>query len=190
MVASSSFPLMPKNIVYFDLETQKSAAEVGGWDRIAEMKMSVGVTYSTARGGYEIYDEARAHELVQELRRADLVVGFNVLRFDFTVLQAYSLFDFSGVPCLDLMLDLEKACGARLPLDGVAEATLGLSKTSEGTQALKWWKEGRLREIAEYCCYDVKITKCLHEFGVARGRVKYKDKGTRLVKDIPVAWAA
>ena len=35
-----------KNIVYFDLETQKSAEEVGGWDKISAMGMSLGVTYS------------------------------------------------------------------------------------------------------------------------------------------------
>jgi len=39
-----------KNVVYFDLETQKSANEVGGWNRISNMGMSVGVTFSTARG--------------------------------------------------------------------------------------------------------------------------------------------
>jgi DEAD/DEAH box helicase domain-containing protein len=44
-----------KNIVYFDLETQKSAEEVGGWDKISDMRMSVGVTYSTNREGYRIY---------------------------------------------------------------------------------------------------------------------------------------
>ena len=38
---------MAKNIVYFDLETQKSADEVGGWGNISKMGMSVGVTYST-----------------------------------------------------------------------------------------------------------------------------------------------
>ena len=38
------------NIVYFDLETQKSAAEVGGWDKKRDMKMSVGVTYNTSDG--------------------------------------------------------------------------------------------------------------------------------------------
>ena len=38
-----------RNIVYFDLETQRSAQEVGGWDRIRDMGLSIGVTYSTAR---------------------------------------------------------------------------------------------------------------------------------------------
>ena len=44
-----------KNIVYFDLETQKSADEVGGWNNVRDMRMSVGVTYSTTRGDYKIY---------------------------------------------------------------------------------------------------------------------------------------
>jgi hypothetical protein len=33
-----------KNIVYFDLETQKSADDVGGWDKISRNGMIVGVT--------------------------------------------------------------------------------------------------------------------------------------------------
>ena len=64
-----------RNIVYFDLETQKSADEVGGWDKIRDMRMSVGVTYSTARGDYRIYGEKDVDELLTELQRADLVVG-------------------------------------------------------------------------------------------------------------------
>ena len=31
----ASLPPRVKNIVYFDLETQKSADEVGGWDKIS-----------------------------------------------------------------------------------------------------------------------------------------------------------
>ena len=50
---------MAKNIVYFDLETQQSADEVGGWDKISRMGMSIGVTYSTARSEYRIYERSR-----------------------------------------------------------------------------------------------------------------------------------
>ena len=53
-----------KNIVYFDLETQKSADDVGGWDHIRDMKMSIGVTYSTARGGYMIYGEKQVDDRI------------------------------------------------------------------------------------------------------------------------------
>src|SRR5678815_2835642 len=97
---------MAKNIVYFDLETQKSADEVGGWDKISRMGLSVGVTYSTTRGEYRIYGEKQVNDLVAELQRADLVVGFNVLRFDYEVLHGYTAFDLTQLPTLDMMVDL------------------------------------------------------------------------------------
>src|SRR6187402_3840917 len=95
-----------KNIVYFDLETQKSADEVGGWDKISRMGMSVGVTYSTARGDYRIYGEPQVNDLVTELQRADLVVGFNVMRFDYEVLHGYTPLDLTQVPTLDMLVVL------------------------------------------------------------------------------------
>ena len=57
---------MAKNIVYFDLETQQSADEVGGWNKISRMRMSVGVTFSTARGDYRIYGEKHVNDLLAE----------------------------------------------------------------------------------------------------------------------------
>jgi DEAD/DEAH box helicase domain-containing protein len=79
-----------KNIVYFDLETQKSAEEVGGWDNISRMGMSIGVTYNTAQGAYKIYGEKQVGDLLKDLQRASLVVGFNNLRFDYEVLHGYT----------------------------------------------------------------------------------------------------
>ena len=35
------------NIVYFDLETQKIASEVGGWGHIDKMGLAVAVLYHT-----------------------------------------------------------------------------------------------------------------------------------------------
>src|SRR5882762_1938430 len=96
-----------KNIVYFDLETQKSAEEVGGWDKIGQMGMSVGVTYSTSRGGYAIYGETQVDDLIRELQRADLVVGFNNLRFDYEVLHGYTPLDLRQLPTLDLLIELQ-----------------------------------------------------------------------------------
>ena len=177
-----------KNIVYFDLETQKSAEEVGGWNRIRDMRMSIGVTYSTARGGYKIYHEKQIDDLIDELWRADLVVGFNNLRFDYEVLNGYlRMRDFTQVPTLDLLVEIQKSLQHRLSLDSIAEATLGVEKTAEGLQAIKWFREGKLMEIAEYCCYDVKITKLVHEHSVAHRQLFYKNRfGAKL--PIPVTW--
>ena len=140
-----------KNIVYFDLETQKSADEVGGWDKIRDMRMSVGVTYSTARGGYRVYDEREVDSLLTELQRADLVVGYNNLGFDYEVLHHYTVFDLRQLPTLDMLVEIRKTLPHRLSLDSIAHATMGVEKTSEGLQAIRWFKEGKLTEIAESC---------------------------------------
>jgi DEAD/DEAH box helicase domain-containing protein len=181
-------PAVMKNIVYFDLETQKSADEVGGWDRIRDMRMSVGVTYSTARGGYRIYPEREVNALIEELRRADLVVGFNSLRFDYEVLAGHNpFFDVEQVPTMDMLVELQKTLQHRLSLDAIASATLGVEKTGEGLQAIRWYKEGKLLEIAEYCCYDVKITRLVHEYGVCHKQLHYLNRfGKKLT--VPVAW--
>ncbi len=167
-----------KNIVYFDLETQKSFDDVGGRDRrkFRELRMSVGVTFSTGTNSYEIFDERRAGDLVNTLRRADQVVGFNLLHFDYEVLAAYTPFELTQTPTFDLMVELEKVIGRRLPLDAFATGTLGCEKTADGLQAIRWFREGKLLEIAEYCCYDVKITKLLHDYGRAHGKLFYVDR--------------
>lgn len=176
-----------KNLVYLDLETQKAAHEVGGWNRIRDMRMSVGVTYSTASGEYRIYTEQTVDQLVDELQRADLVVGFNTLRFDYEVLHHYTVLDLRQLPSLDLLVELQKQLPHRLSLDALATATLGLEKTADGLQALRWFRQGRWLDIARYCCYDVKITRLLHEFGANHGVLFYLDRlGQRLT--VPVDW--
>jgi DEAD/DEAH box helicase domain-containing protein len=177
-----------KNIVYFDLETQKSALEVGGWGNARAMRISLAVTYSTLRDGYRVYLEKDTDELVKELLRADLVVGFNHVEFDYEVLHAYTAFDLRQAPALDLLHPLRDHLGHRIGLDAIADATLGLGKTGDGMDALKWFKEGRMLDIAEYCCYDVKLTKLVHEFGRDNGQVFYFPKRQPTAVAIPVKW--
>ena len=175
------------NIVYFDLETQKSAAEVGGWDKKRDMKMSVGVTYNTADGQYRIFSENQVADLVKQLTRADIVIGFNIINFDYEVLHGYTPLDLHSTPTLDLMVDLEQKLGHRVSLDAVAKSTLNAPKIADGLQALKWWKEGRLLEIAEYCCFDVKLTRLVHEYGVAHRQLHYHNRfGKKMT--VPVKW--
>jgi DEAD/DEAH box helicase domain-containing protein len=147
---------MSRDVVYFDLETQRTANDVGGWDRKRDMLMSVGVTYSTKLGEYRIYTEKNVQALVDQLLRADLVVGFNVINFDYEVLMGYTILDLPiSAGTLDMLVELEKRLGHRVGLDAVAMATFGVGKTGDGLDAIKWWREGRMLDIAEYCCFDV-----------------------------------
>ncbi len=185
-----------KNIVYFDLETRRSAAQVGGWDQTDLMGMSIGVTFSTAENAYHIYREEEVDALIEQIRSADLVVGYNHINFDYGVLQAYtfwSIVDASNN--LDLCTYLSEKLGHRLKLDSVARPTLGgHSKTAEGTDALRWWADYErtkdceyLLKIAHYCCYDVKVTMEVHKFGAQQGYVLYETRRGAIEK-IPVDW--
>ena len=176
------------NVVYFDLETQRTANDAGGWNKKHEMKMSIGVTYSTEAGEYRIYPERRVNELIDELMRADLVVGFNVINFDYEVLHGYTILDLKEhLRTLDLMVDVEAKLGHRLSLDSIAQATLGVGKTSDGLEAIRWWREGKVCEIAEYCCFDVKCTKLIHEYGAKHKQLFFTDRFQQK-RSVPVEW--
>lgn len=187
---------MAKNIVYFDLETQRSFSAVGGAKNKASMGISVGVAYSTATEKYYIFDESNIDDLGAMLLQADLVVGYNHIDFDYPVLQGYVLNEMESQTInLDMMVDLEKRLGYRPKLDAVATPCLGSGKNADGLDALKWWSQYKktgdikpLMDIAEYCCYDVKVTKCVHEFGIEHGFVKYKDKSSGEIKQVEVDW--
>jgi DEAD/DEAH box helicase domain-containing protein len=176
-----------KNIVYFDLETQRSADEVGGWDHISRMGMSIGVLYNLTDNSYKIYGEPQVNDLIRDLQRAELIVGFNNLRFDYEVLHGYTAFDMRQLPTLDLLVDLQNTLQHRLSLDSIATATFGVEKTAEGLQAIKWFREGKLMEIAEYCCYDVKITRMVHAYGQQNRQLYYNNRFGRKLS-VSVNW--
>jgi DEAD/DEAH box helicase domain-containing protein len=181
-----------KNIIYFDLETQKSFDEVGGRTErhLRDLRLSIGVTYSTRDQVYRIFHEGNVQDLVTQLMRADLIVGHNIISFDYTVLSAYTPFDFTQVPTLDTLVDLMKILNFRLKLDSLAKATIGNTKTAEGLEAIAWWRKGdpeSILKIAEYCCYDVKLTRLIHEYGHQNGKVFYFDRMGQK-RAVKVAW--
>jgi hypothetical protein len=75
-------------------------------------------------------------------------------------------------------------------LDAVAEATCGVKKTANGMEAIQWWREGKQKQVAEYCCYDVKTTRLVHEHGVRTGEVAYVSHKTFLKQQVSVDWAS
>ncbi len=175
-----------KNIVYFDLETQKSFQQIGGKRRPADLKMSLGVTYSTKDDQYEIYLEDEADALVAQLSRADLIVGYNLIDFDYRVLSAYTLIDLTQFPTLDIMVEVEKKLGFRIKLDSLSEATIGVGKTADGLDAIRWFDSGEWEKIAEYCCYDVKVTKLVHEFAIQHKKLFYFEKNTKELRELSI----
>jgi len=153
-----------RDIVVYDLETQLSASEVGGWQNIHLMRVAVGVIYERKTGKYLVYEEKDTDALIARLEQAELVVGYNNLRFDNTVLTAYTDHDLRAMNNLDLLAEISNRHGFRMKLDDLAKATLNASKTADGLQSLQWWKEGKIDLIKVYCQQDVKVTVDLFEY--------------------------
>lgn len=171
----------------FDIETQRSAQEVGGWHRADLMGISCAVVYDSKPDTFFEYLEDQVPLLIEHLKRFDLIVGFNIKRFDFHVLGGYSDFNFRELTAIDILEEVHKRLGYRLSLDHLADVTLGRKKTADGLQALKWWKQGQIQEIIDYCKADVKITKDLFQYGQKNGYLLFKNKAKNTVR-LPVDW--
>ena len=176
-----------KTIVFFDLETRRSFQEVGGRHNIPRLGLSVAVTYSTADSEYHHYTEETVDELIEELKAADLVVGFSVISFDYQVLTAYTDHPLRQLPTVDMLDDIYRTLGFRLSLDALANATLGVGKSADGLQAIRWWRQGKMQELFDYCQQDVEVTRQLYEFGKGNKYLHYRDRRGRM-RRVAVRW--
>jgi DEAD/DEAH box helicase domain-containing protein len=174
-------------IVFFDLETQHSFDEVGGRHNLHKLGISVAVTYNTADKRYKPYTEASIGYLIDELKSADLVVGFNLFDFDYQVLRGYTDEPLQRLPTLDMLREIHRALGFRVGLGSLAEATLGVGKLADGLQAIRWWREGKIEELIAYCKQDVEVTRQLYEFGKQHKYLQFRDKRYRLQR-VAVHW--
>jgi DEAD/DEAH box helicase domain-containing protein len=165
----------------FDLETQHSASEVGGWHMAHRMKVSCAVVYDSGDDTYAVYQESEMAHLMAHLKQLDLIVGFNSKRFDYRVLSGYSDCNFDSLHSLDLLELIYRQLGFRLSLDHLARQTLRISKSGSGLDALRWWRQGRIEKISAYCRKDVEITRDLYLFARDNGYLIYQQKnGDRL----------
>ena len=176
-------------IQYFDLETQKSADDVGGWGNIHKMRLAVGVIWDSIEQDYFVYEEKDAKILVEKLQKADLVIGFNIIGFDYTVLQPYSDFDLQEINTFDMLVDVKKLLNFRLSLNHLAQHTLNAKKSADGLMSLQWYKEGRIDKIIHYCKQDVEITRDLFLYGEEHGYVNYQSRSGNPLQ-LEVNWKA
>lgn len=170
-----------------DVETRRSAAEVGGWHRAGRMGVSVAVLHDSeletqGGDGFVAFEQHRLSELFARLRKADLVVGFNILRFDYAVLQPFAPYPLHQLPTLDLLQEVKNRLGYRLSLDNLAQATLDAPKSADGLQALAWWQAGNMTDLTAYCRKDVELTRDLFRFAEQQGYLLFRNKAGHKVR--------
>ena len=164
------------HVIYFDVETQRSAQEVGGWGYVERLGLALAVTYDTRDNKYRIYDEASVTNLVEALHAADLVVGFNHLNFDYKVLSAYTKANLHSLPNFDMHAQLWEEERLRVGLNKLGQHTLGSGKTADGLDSIRWWRLGQTDKVAEYCKQDVALTKDLFLHACNEGYLRYEHR--------------
>lgn len=186
-------------IGFFDLETQRLAQDVGGWQNKHLMRVSVAVLYEAqvrlqpnqpvewTQGSFHVFKEDEVPELLKHLQQLDLVVGFNVIDFDYAVLTAYTPYDFRQLPTFDILQEIRHQLGFRLSLDHLATQSLGTTKTADGIQAVQWFRAGEWEPLIHYCKADVKLTRDLFQLALDKGYLLYCDRQGHTLR-IPTSW--
>lgn len=160
--------------VVFDLETQNIFQDVESNDP-ADLDISVGSFYDK---GTDTFTTVTINELSTVwpiIEQADALVGYNSNHFDIPLLNKYYPGDLTHIKSIDLLEDIRISLGRRLRLDSIAEATVGSKKSANGLQAVRWWREGKIKEIKKYCEQDVRVTKNIFEFALLNHKVFYKE---------------
>lgn len=145
--------------VVFDIETYGDIRD------LATMKLTVVSLYEYEYDRYRSFAENELRDLWPILEKADRLIGYNSAHFDVPILGRYYTGDLTRIPHLDLLAAIKESTGSRYKLNDIAKATLGMEKSSDGLQAMRWYEEGRIDEIKKYCEQDVRVTKEVYDYG-------------------------
>jgi len=171
--------------VFLDVETKKTFDEVGGYfpDRLGISFVGLCVRDGLEGSGEMIgYFEQDLPKLWPVLESADVLIGFNIRGFDLETFRNYYSGSMEGWPVLDLLDRFKEAAGHRISLDSIATQSLGISKSGNGLDAIRYYANKEFDKLASYCLKDVEITRDVYDYGRTKGKVKYLNKWQRLIE--------
>src|SRR3989344_1344920 len=141
--------------IVFDIETKNVFQDVGS-DNPADLDISLLCIYDYETNTYDSFlqeDFDRLWPLLKKAGRGDL----------------------TKIRSLDILKEIKNCYGRRMKLDQVAEGTLGINKSSNGLDAVVWWRNGEIEKIRKYCLDDVRITKDIYEYAQKHKKLMFKE---------------
>ena len=169
---------MSREIV-FDIETH------GDIRMMDSLKVTVVSIYEYEHDRYTSFEESELSQLWPILEKAERVIGYNSAHFDLPVLARYYTGNLQTWPHLDILKVIKESTGSRYKLNDIAKATIQKEKSGDGLQAVKWFEEGKMDLIKQYCEQDVLVTKEVYEYG-RKNRMLYYPKITGDIVPFPV----
>lgn len=179
-------PRAMRREIVLDIETRNTFQDVGAYNPSLLQVSLVGV-YFYETDTFESFLEEDLPKLWPRLERADRIIGYNLIGFDYPCLQSYYTGNIMRLPTLDLLAEIDKRLGFRIKLDDVAHATLGTGKSGHGLMAVEFWKNGEIEKLRDYCLQDVRVTRDVYEFALANQQVSYTDRmGQKQTISLPI----
>jgi DEAD/DEAH box helicase domain-containing protein len=164
--------------VCFDVEIQKTIEETpGGWDSTDKLGVAVACLWEYRTQRMRVYGPDDVPSLKWRLMDADRISGFNIWKFDMPVVWALPGGErVKELLCKtdDMLRRIWQALGLNPDvftsahkgwgLDAVAAETLNVRKIGYGGDAPKWFQDGKIQKVVNYCADDVALERDLTDF--------------------------
>lgn len=134
-----------------------------GWEDYSEMGISTLCAYDILTKRYHIFCDDNRDKFQQLVDRADFLVTFAGLKFDNNVLGACWGIYMPKKKNYDIKVHFQGSPG-RVPgygLESCCKANGFLLKTENGALAPKFWQDGKIGTVIDYCLNDVYMTRRL-----------------------------
>ena len=185
VIVSNWYNILTMRTIIFDIETKNFFDTVLTNDP-ADLDISVVCLHDSETDQYLSFTQDQFAEMWPYFETADTLVTYNGNHFDIPCLQKYAPMDLSVMHHVDMFEDVRRACGKRLGLDGIAQATLGISKSGHGSDAVAWWNAGEIQKIIDYCIQDVVVTKAIYDHALEHGTLSFTDRNTGEKKTVDI----
>ena len=153
-----------------------------------DLTLAVVAAYSYPDDTYTAYTQETLSDLWESMRNIDTLIGFNNNHFDTPLLNKYAPMDLTKeYKSIDLLESVRQSLGRRIRLDWIAEGTLGINKSSDGLQAVEWWRQGEVEKVKQYCIDDVRITKEIFDYALKNEELQYSDLGSAHIVPIDIS---
>ncbi len=167
-----------KDIVFFDAESQYAFGENGLKN---PSKLKVAVAGILVNNKVTLFEENQVEELFEALCESKLIVGHNLFGFDYQLIQPYLTQDvFCALgkkgKTIDIMFELAQTLGRQVKwvkLDDLASRNIGMSKTHDGKDIPKLWRDGKHDEVKAYLINDLKMTEAVYTYALKNKKLKY-----------------
>jgi DEAD/DEAH box helicase domain-containing protein len=172
--------------IVLDIESIRSADEVGGWVNKHKMGIAVLCAKYLDNGEEFIFSDgykgARPLSELYGFLNNNILIGHNIKTFDYRLIQE-EVAKTTDEKLYNALIDTARK---KLSLGSISEAMLGTSKQMHGADAPFEWRKGEegKRKVIDYCMDDVRKTHDIFKLGVKNGYITYADNGDRFNVDV------